>query len=162
MEDVVYTLPDSTDGPFTFHLDNLPKADNSSGVVRFRTATPKQYFTQDSEESPAALAERIRASAQRHYEIAADHLAAALWLLQEAPIKAPPSARVTRTDSRTVTILTEQHVRMSDFHEAARAAGVYKGSYPSDVKHIMRDGKSGDGRYYQQFEVTYQWVEYAE
>lgn len=166
MEDVVYTLPEDPDAekiPFIIKNKHLPKADASSGKVTFRSVTPKQQFIMGPDATEQDMLDQTVGAAMRHRELAEDHLAASLWLSQEAPIRKAPKPRKEMSVSKQVTIPTDhRHIEANDFHTARSAAGVYKGNYAVDVFYLGTSGVTGDGRQQHTFEVTYYWSEVAD
>jgi hypothetical protein len=141
--------------PMMFKHKHLPMADKSSGIVRFRTVTPKQRFTNGPE-----VMDEIHAAAWKHREIAADHIAAALWLSTEVPVVDAPKTRVVRTKTSWVTIpLDHESIRPEDFQTALSAAGQTEGIRPSNPVYIGKGEYTGDGRPTHVFEVTYTWTE---
>lgn len=166
MEDVVYTLPegavDPEAVPMRFKNKHLPQANKGSGVVRFRSVTPKQRFIKSADQTTEDVMDEIHAAAVRHRELAADHIAAALWIKTEAPVVDGPALRVKKAKNALVTIpLDHEHVRPGDFDAALRAAGIQEGVYPSDPVYIGKESNTSDGRSTHTFEVTYAWMENA-
>ena len=170
MEDVVYMLPqeardelyaaDMEATPMWFKNKHLPQADKSSGVVRFRSVTPKQQFVQGPDQDTNDVLDEVQAAAMRHRELAADHIAAALWINTEAPIVNAPAVRVKKTKTARVVIpLDHEHVTPKDFYEAQTAAGTQEGVSATNPVYIGRVGTTGDGRSTHEFEVTYTWTE---
>lgn len=143
---------------FSFLKKHLPLADKSSGIVKFRSVTPKQRFSRSEDQSEQEVLEDIQLAAWRHRELAADHLAAALWISTEAPV-GQPVRRKKVSESKFVTIPTDGELVEGDFRTARMAAGIYKGNYATDVVYIGKGEFTGDGRATHTFEVTYYWTE---
>lgn len=154
MEDVVYTLPDS--GPIVVTRYDLPERDPNTPLVRFGSVTPKQRFEGDTAEE---VREAAAQAAQIHWQRALEHLAAATWLLYEAPTHVVP-ARVTKTDTARVTVPVEHsHLTEKDFDRARQVAGTMNGVLPRKTVYLGQVGNTSDGRPRHEFEVTYIWQE---
>lgn len=175
MEDVVYTIPERDKNDYmlddaiendvismVFRYKHLPKADTSGGLVRFRSVTPKQNFVQIGDDPSGAL-HATHLAAMRHRELAADHIAAALWLSVCAPIVKAPKPRVEKHMDSEVTIASEhKFVQASDFNTARAQAGVYKGNFATDVFYLGKVGETGDGRTAHRFGLTFYWSEVSD
>lgn len=175
MEDVVYTLPERDKNDYLlddeyrydpvrldFRYHHLPKADDSSGVVRFRSVTPKQQFVQHGDDPSDAL-RQVHETAMRHRQLAEDHIAAALWLSVCVPIVKAPKPRKQVSEILYVTVpLENERIQASDFDKARQVAGMHKGSFARDVSYANYAGMTGDGRYQHTFEVTYYWNEVSD
>ena len=173
MEDVVYTLPEPDPNDYKGYLDpeaqpmrfkakQLPEADTSSGVVRFGSVTPKQRFIKTPNMDDMDLAAEVQSAAWKHRILAAEHIAAALWIAGCAPILKEAPGRVTKHETARVTIpVDHEHVTPEDFRHALRVAGSLNGVHPESPKYLGRTGNTGDGRPQHIFEVEYTWTEEA-
>lgn len=170
MEDVVYTLPKEDTNDYKGHLDpesmpmrfrarHLPEADTSSGLVKFGSVTPKQRFIATDDLSAEG---QVHEAAMKHRQLAAEHIAAALWISVCAPIVKEAPARVTRHETARVTIpVDHEHITPEDFQHALRVAGTLHGVHPVRPRYLGRTGNTGDGRPQHIFEVEYIWNEEA-
>lgn len=156
MEDTVYTGTGLPPDLFSFTQYDLPERDPSTPIVRFGTVTPKQRFEGETE---AEVRQAAAAAARVHWDRASEHLAAAQWLLQEAPTHVAPP-RVTKTDTARITIPVEHsHLTEKDFARARQVAGTMNGVLPNKTVYLGQVGNTSDGRPRHEFEVTYTWQE---
>ncbi|WP_159795728.1 hypothetical protein [Puerhibacterium puerhi] len=120
-----------------FPVSDLPDATIDTGnsysqtkIVRFRSITPAQR----AETREAAIK-----AAERHYQLAEDHIAAALWLRYDYEPKPEPHWE-ERVENLAITLVKpEPHLSTDDFHQASINFEREWGAWPNDLAYFGRD-----------------------